>query len=1172
MNSVWDGDTVLWDTALWASDNVPVAKEGTLSINGNKLTNGTLTGSDADQNALTYEIINPGKLGQVVIINANTGEYTYKPNSTASGIDTFTFKVNDGALDSGPATVTVTIQSVNEMPIISGTPAPKATPGVAYSFIPTASDANGDTLSFSIKNRPPWASLNATTGVLTGTPAAKDYGIYGGIVISVTAGTDTVALPAFDLTVEDITKPVAVDVPDGTFTTDQTVTLTCQDEGSGCGLIYYTLDGSTPTTSSTLYTAPITVSATATLKYIAVDKSGLVSDVRTKNFVINKTIIPPTVKITYPTDNTTFNPFLPLTGIIGVTSDPGAAGIAKVELQITDTINYLAVRNGLLKWIPNLSWLSSAYTENEWKNWDLSTDQIVWTSGQTYTITARVTDKSGNTAQDIIHFLYTDKIILSGTILDSDKQPIAGVSVTLESDDVTYPKIVLSTDTFGKYLWEVPKINWSGTITPKKPGYEFKEASRRVEAIKTNQPNNDFTATALALEDAHAIIVAGGNVKDHLWTATKNVADLAYATLIKKGVTEKNIRYLSVYDKPDPNIYAQSSSASMKDAITNWAMNHVSSTKPLIIYMVDHGDDDAQFYATKPKGSDADIITGVMLKEWLDALQTKTGAKVILIIDTCYSGSFLQALKPAAGIKNRIILASTGANEKAYFSYDGSLSFSSYFWNSIKQSNSLQDSFTSSKDAIEQSSTPATPQHARIDADADGLYSKDHDSTLVKHTYLGNPLLMAGVLPSIKQIMENAYMAEGGSTVPLWVKIDQSAEKIARVWAVVVPPGASSEGVNPIIVDTPVLSLKYNDNNKRYETLFDGTQFTNPGQYVVTFFAQANDSDGWVSVPKSATVQVGRDLFEPDNTPDQANILVINHETTQHHNTHADNDVDWVKFYALKGVKYQVIASKLEKSSYIVLERYDSDKTTRLGTAQTELPGANVILEFTAEKEGLVFIKARQFAQGVYGADTGYDLQVTFPDAPIVIPLVALLTTPDNKPIANTVIKTGGNETAITDANGQFILMASGKNSSVDLFDMTGQSIQAGVTVKLSGKTLTLTSTPNTVSTPFPVLDVDKSGSVDATDGVLLLRKLNGASTIDTGVILPNGQSNTTAVNTINLISTKLDVDQSGSLDATDGVLILRKLNGASTIDTGVVLPVGQNNGTVSTAIDALSK
>ncbi|MBF0191748.1 MAG: matrixin family metalloprotease [Magnetococcales bacterium] len=102
-------------------------------------------------------------------------------------------------------------------------------------------------------------------------------------------------------------------------------------------------------------------------------------------------------------------------------------------------------------------------------------------------------------------------------------------------------------------------------------------------------------------------------------------------------------------------------------------------------------------------------------------------------------------------------------------------------------------------------------------------------------------------------------------------------------------------------------------------------------------------------------------------------------------------------------------------------------------------------------------------------------------------------------------------------------------------------------------------------------LDVDKSGKVDATDGVLILRRLNGGSTINTGIVLPSGQSNDTVVATIDGSSGTLDVDKSGKTDATDGVLILRRLNGGSTINTGIILPSGQSNDTVVATIDQLS-
>jgi hypothetical protein len=75
--------------------------------------------------------------------------------------------------------------------------------GAAYAFTPTANDPDGDTLTFSITNKPGWAAFSTTTGALTGTPGAGDVGTTAGVVISVSDGkAAAVSLPAFSLAVQ----------------------------------------------------------------------------------------------------------------------------------------------------------------------------------------------------------------------------------------------------------------------------------------------------------------------------------------------------------------------------------------------------------------------------------------------------------------------------------------------------------------------------------------------------------------------------------------------------------------------------------------------------------------------------------------------------------------------------------------------------------------------------------------------------------------------------------------------------------------------------------------------------------------------------------------------------------------------------------------------------------
>ncbi|MFK5882380.1 MAG: tandem-95 repeat protein [Sulfurospirillum sp.] len=89
-------------------NDAPVANPGIVNAIKNAQYSGTLSASDIDGDALTYSIVSQTDAnGTVSITNANTGAFTYNPATDFIGDANFTFKVNDGTVDSNTATVTI---------------------------------------------------------------------------------------------------------------------------------------------------------------------------------------------------------------------------------------------------------------------------------------------------------------------------------------------------------------------------------------------------------------------------------------------------------------------------------------------------------------------------------------------------------------------------------------------------------------------------------------------------------------------------------------------------------------------------------------------------------------------------------------------------------------------------------------------------------------------------------------------------------------------------------------------------------------------------------------------------------------------------------------------------------------------------------------------------------
>ena len=158
----------------------------------------TPAASDPDDDVLTFSISGKPSWAN---FNSGTGRLSGTPGSagTWSGIR---ISVSDGKDSASLPAFAITANGLpNRAPSISGSPAFEVMVDSGYGFTPTASDADGDSLTFSISGKPTWANFNSATGRLSGTPGAGDVGTYSGIRISVSDGEAGASLAAFSIEV-----------------------------------------------------------------------------------------------------------------------------------------------------------------------------------------------------------------------------------------------------------------------------------------------------------------------------------------------------------------------------------------------------------------------------------------------------------------------------------------------------------------------------------------------------------------------------------------------------------------------------------------------------------------------------------------------------------------------------------------------------------------------------------------------------------------------------------------------------------------------------------------------------------------------------------------------------------------------------------------------------------
>ena len=190
-------------------NDVPVATAQTVTTDEDTAKAITLAGTDADGNALTYTVVTQPTKGA---LSGTAPALTYTPTANANGADSFTFKVNDGTVDSSVATVSITINSVNDIPVATNAVVGLLEDVASVPVTLTGSSPEGRPITFQVLTLPTKGTLGGAAPNLTYTPALNQAGT-DSFTFKVNDGVDNSGVGTVTLNITNVNDLPSFTIP-----------------------------------------------------------------------------------------------------------------------------------------------------------------------------------------------------------------------------------------------------------------------------------------------------------------------------------------------------------------------------------------------------------------------------------------------------------------------------------------------------------------------------------------------------------------------------------------------------------------------------------------------------------------------------------------------------------------------------------------------------------------------------------------------------------------------------------------------------------------------------------------------------------------------------------------------------------------------------------------------
>ncbi|MFO8057438.1 MAG: C13 family peptidase, partial [bacterium] len=519
------------------------------------------------------------------------------------------------------------------------------------------------------------------------------------------------------------------------------------------------------------------------------------------------------------------------------------------------------------------------------------------------------------------------------------------------------------------------------------------------------------------------VVVGGGLVDENRQVDTLNaMGHFAYETLLARGFSKDQVKYLNpdatqLYDGDgdgfSDDIDGEPDSSSLQNAIETWATTEgdagnppVGAGVPLIIYLIDHGSS-SNFLINYDDSGAPDLVSASDLDAWISSVESGTSVDVVVIYDACYSGAFLSTL--GTGGPNRMVLTSSSSTQSAYFGVNGTVSFSQFFWQHIRQSKTVLESFNSAESALA-SWSGQTPW---LDDNGTGVYETaggSKDGAWAAEFEIGADFSTGALLPELSACVEDfpldsstcytSHLIEEGSSVVLYAQVGNvQPDELGAVFAIISPPGYSPPDAADGSYETPWLVdengnplsrayLEWDASEGHFSHTFTPEEisliFDVNGRYTATLFSMDKSGQASASFDVNLTI-FGPDPYEPDDSWSTGSTIVVDSEHAQAHNFHDSYDEDWVTFtvFGSTAKYHKIYTENLAENCDTVLELYGESlgSLTPLIISDDDSGseyGASMIYKLL--EPGTYHVLCRHYDGTVYGEFTEYDLRVAQED------------------------------------------------------------------------------------------------------------------------------------------------------------------------------------------------